>query len=67
MTSLNLADNAIGGYYIGKGGIYENFRPTPEGVCTIALYVLRILPTFNRTNCYRCCHQDYEGVDEAYP
>jgi hypothetical protein len=31
MTSLNLADNRIGGFYTGKGGIEEKFHPTPEG------------------------------------
>jgi hypothetical protein len=31
MTSLNLADNSIGGFYTAKGYSDEKFHPTPGG------------------------------------
>jgi hypothetical protein len=57
MTSLNLADNGIGGYYTDKGSRYlEKFHPTPEGVVHTVAFVgpfLIPLSTFRRPSCYR--------------
>jgi Ran GTPase-activating protein (RanGAP) involved in mRNA processing and transport len=49
MTSLNLADNGIGGYYTRKGYSDEKFHPTPEGVCTqlpLLVPFLSLFPLF---------------------
>jgi hypothetical protein len=56
MTSLNLADNGIGGYYVHKGTASEKFQPAPEGVCTptVAFGPFLIpLSTLRRPSCYR--------------
>jgi hypothetical protein len=55
MTSLNLADNDIGGYYTDKGHGNEKFHSTPEGVVhTVASWSFLIpLSTFRRPSCYR--------------
>jgi hypothetical protein len=44
VTSLNLTDNAIGGYYTNKGRYNEKLHSTPEGT---ALLLHSSAPSFN--------------------
>jgi hypothetical protein len=62
MTSLNLADNCIGGYYSREG-----FISTPEGTTHITsdMSHCHSYPCDIRSCCYRQCHQGYGGADVA--
>jgi hypothetical protein len=66
LTSLNIADNAIGGYYYNDGDT-SDLIATPEGMDFIVLHIhasLFLSLLISRSCCCCWCHQEHEDVDE---